>query len=373
MRSLPLGQGMTGACDTRGTAPAEPIGSLPRSPSRTRPERRRGLVAASHNPARPSNRRLPRSGPLPCAPSSRRLAAVERLPLPRRALRDVLVLAALATLATALVSWSSSAGGTTTAPPWRPAGTRRRGTRCWAHPGTGGLAFGIAGSALMLVMQAYSVRKKWKRLGRLGKLPHWLEFHIFCGVLGPVLITFHTSFKFNGIVSVAYWSMVLVVASGFVGRYLYVRIPKTIRGTEVTLEEVGERSRELRSAASCTTSLPPALVRGRGASRPASCRPGRRRPTWRGIVFGELTLRCGLRSRRSAVRAPGRCAPEVLHTALSTVRRARRAAPPHRLPQADQEAVRPLARLPPPLAYLMLVIVTLHVATAVYFGYALAR
>ena len=62
----------------------------------------------------------------------------------------------------------------------------------------------------------------------------WLEVHIFCGIVGPVLVTFHTSFKFNGIVSVAYWSMVAVVLSGFVGRYLYVRIPRSLRGIELT-------------------------------------------------------------------------------------------------------------------------------------------
>ena len=39
--------------------------------------------------------------------------------------------------------------------------------------------------------------------------------HLFCGVVGPVLVTFHTSFKFNGLVSVAYWSMVIVMLSGF--------------------------------------------------------------------------------------------------------------------------------------------------------------
>ena len=60
----------------------------------------------------------------------------------------------------------------------------------------------------------------------VGSMPLWLEVHIFCGIVGPVLVTFHTSFKFNGIISVAYWSMMAVMLSGFVGRYLYVRIPK---------------------------------------------------------------------------------------------------------------------------------------------------
>jgi hypothetical protein len=56
-----------------------------------------------------------------------------------------------------------------------------------------------------------------------------------------MLVTFHTAFKFNGIVSVAYWSMMLVMLSGFVGRYWYVRIPKTIRGVELTRDEIETR------------------------------------------------------------------------------------------------------------------------------------
>jgi uncharacterized membrane protein SirB2 len=93
-----------------------------------------------------------------------------------------------------------------------------------------GNLLGVAGVSLMVVMHVYTLRKKARWMSRLGSPTIWLEFHIFCGVLGPVLITLHTSFKFNGLISVAYWSMVIVVLSGFVGRYLYVRIPRSIRG-----------------------------------------------------------------------------------------------------------------------------------------------
>ena len=78
--------------------------------------------------------------------------------------------------------------------------------------GTGGHGFGILGSLSMLFgVFMYMARKRLRSLARLGHLKYWLEFHIFCGVFGPILISLHTSFKFNGLVSVAYWSMVLVV------------------------------------------------------------------------------------------------------------------------------------------------------------------
>ena len=94
--------------------------------------------------------------------------------------------------------------------------------------GQAGIAFGIVGLGLIGVTLIYAIRKKLRPKAG-GRLKIWLEVHIFCGIVGPALITLHTSFKFNGLISVAYWSMVVVVLSGFVGRYLYVRIPKTLR------------------------------------------------------------------------------------------------------------------------------------------------
>lgn len=111
--------------------------------------------------------------------------------------------------------------------------------------GTGGHFLGVAGTLFLFSTLAYVARRRMKLLAGSAPVARWLEIHIFCGVFGPILVTLHTSFKFNGLVSVAYWSMVLVVLSGFVGRYLYVRIPKTIRGEELTLAELDERVEEM--------------------------------------------------------------------------------------------------------------------------------
>lgn len=95
--------------------------------------------------------------------------------------------------------------------------------------GTIGLPLGIAGMTAMALTLPYAARKRWRPLARVGPTSRWLEFHILVGIVGPVLITLHTSFKFNGIISVGYWLMMTVWASGFVGRYLYVRIAKAER------------------------------------------------------------------------------------------------------------------------------------------------
>jgi hypothetical protein len=106
--------------------------------------------------------------------------------------------------------------------------------------GSIGNALGIVGAVLLLLMYLYPLRKKWKWLSRKGKTKHWLDYHILMGLAGPVLITFHSSFKLRGVAGFAYFSMIAVVVSGIVGRYLYSRIPRKLDAVEMSVEEAGE-------------------------------------------------------------------------------------------------------------------------------------
>jgi len=105
--------------------------------------------------------------------------------------------------------------------------------------GTIGHGIGIAGSLFMIVgIASYMARKRYRYFSRLGLLKHWLEFHIFLCTLGPLLILFHTSYKFGGLVAVSFWSMVAVFLSGIIGRFIYIRIPRNIEGHELSLNEI---------------------------------------------------------------------------------------------------------------------------------------
>jgi hypothetical protein len=105
--------------------------------------------------------------------------------------------------------------------------------------GTLGHAFGIAGSLFMIIgMASYMARKRYRFLSRMGLLKHWLEFHIFLCTLGPILVLFHTSYKFGGLVAISFWSMVAVFTSGIIGRFIYIQIPRTVDGRELSNNEV---------------------------------------------------------------------------------------------------------------------------------------
>lgn len=105
--------------------------------------------------------------------------------------------------------------------------------------GTIGHGLGIIGSLLMIIgVTSYMARKRYRFLLRLGLLKHWLEFHIFLCTLGPLLVLSHTTFKFGGIVAISFWSMVAVFLSGIIGRFIYIQIPRSIEGRELSLNEI---------------------------------------------------------------------------------------------------------------------------------------
>jgi hypothetical protein len=99
-------------------------------------------------------------------------------------------------------------------------------------------SFAVIGSTMLLFLLSYSLRKRMTVLQNRGSLRSWLNVHIFLGTSGPLFIILHSTFKLNGLVAVSFWSMVIVAVSGIIGRYLYVQIPRSQDGHALTLEEI---------------------------------------------------------------------------------------------------------------------------------------
>ena len=96
-----------------------------------------------------------------------------------------------------------------------------------------GHSIGILGFLMMLMTETlYSLRKR-SRSARWGRMSGWLDFHIFTGIVGPYMVLLHSSWKFNGLAGVVTLMMVIVVASGFIGRYIYTAVPRTADGVEL--------------------------------------------------------------------------------------------------------------------------------------------
>ncbi len=94
---------------------------------------------------------------------------------------------------------------------------------------------GLVGGLLLLSQFLYSLRKHHPRLRHLGNLKTWFTAHVAVGLIAPLVILVHSRFdiqSLNG--GVAFYTMLVVVASGFVGRYLLAK---------VNFDFVGERLR----------------------------------------------------------------------------------------------------------------------------------
>jgi hypothetical protein len=96
-----------------------------------------------------------------------------------------------------------------------------------------GHSIGIIGFIFMLMTETlYSLRKR-SRSVRWGRMSTWLQMHIFMGLVGPYMVLLHTSWKFNGLAGVTTLLTLIIVLSGFVGRYIFTRIPRTLDGLEI--------------------------------------------------------------------------------------------------------------------------------------------
>jgi hypothetical protein len=101
-----------------------------------------------------------------------------------------------------------------------------------------GHGMGILGFILMVLTETLYTWRKHRRSARWGAMATWLRFHVFTGLVGPYLVLLHTSWKFNGVAGVLMLLLVLVVLSGFVGRYIYTAVPRTADGAELLEGEI---------------------------------------------------------------------------------------------------------------------------------------
>jgi hypothetical protein len=107
-------------------------------------------------------------------------------------------------------------------------------------PGKGfGYLLGLTGGSMMLGLLMYPMRKRYRFMQEWGALKHWFRFHMVGGALGPLLVLFHSTFKvgsFNAAVALS--CMLLVVASGLVGRFIYRKIHHGLYGSHANLKEL---------------------------------------------------------------------------------------------------------------------------------------
>ncbi len=147
-----------------------------------------------------------------------------------------------------------------------------------------GHSLGILGFIMMLMTEVlYSLRKRYQ-FARWGKMESWLSFHIFTGLVGPYLVLLHTSWKFNGLAGILTLMTLIIVLSGFVGRYFYTAIPRSVDGAEVELEQLRQLAEENQHRLAALQQSRPEIYRQVEGLFSANSRRGRFRIGWKRLV-----------------------------------------------------------------------------------------
>ena len=174
-----------------------------------------------------------------------------------------------------------------------------------------GYNLGLVGGVLMLLLLPYALRKRLRSLRQVGTMRGWFLFHIAAGLLGPLLVLFHTTFRigsFNGGVALA--STLLVTCSGLVGRFFYRKVHRGLSGSRANLAEFEAALLRQVEVLQAHADLVPAVIvevrRYVGAA--TAMPPTRRHGAARFLTLGTHRLLASRRVRSAVRAARGRAA-----------------------------------------------------------------
>jgi hypothetical protein len=243
----------------------------------------------------------------------------------------------------------------------------------WLKPaGYIGQSAGLLAIAIFVFLWLYPIRKKFRSLAWTGSIARWLDVHVLAALALPLLVAIHASWRFDGLIGLGFWAMMVVWASGVVGRYLYSRIPRSKAGVELTLEQIGARRQQLLEQIATSTGLAGqeierALDTGPGpAGRPGIIR------TLLCMVSDDLARRRAARRFRRLYRRSGprrrRHDRQVLTWVLRLAKREMALTQQGRMLDATHGLFRWWHVLHRPVAVAALLAVMVHVAVVVALG-----
>lgn len=200
-----------------------------------------------------------------------------------------------------------------------------------------GFYLGVVGSVMMLLMLAYPLRKHVGFMQRWGSLKNWFRLHMIMGIVGPTLVLFHSTFHLRSAnATIALFSMLGVVISGIIGRFVYTKIHYGLYGRRATLGKVREELSGLSNEAKSRLHFAPRVEQWLQSFERDSMQLDRTfashlfSPLTIGLKRSVLALRCArelrkiLKTERHPEFRGG--APEAIHLASSYLRECERVA-----------------------------------------------
>lgn len=102
-----------------------------------------------------------------------------------------------------------------------------------------GYWIGVVGGSALLVQLAYPLRKRVRFMRAFGSTSKWFRLHMVLGIAGPLLILYHCNYSLGSPNSnVALIAMLIVAASGIIGRYFYGKVHNGLYGAHSNLQDL---------------------------------------------------------------------------------------------------------------------------------------
>lgn len=221
-----------------------------------------------------------------------------------------------------------------------------------------GSSYGWMAAMLVVLNLSYLVRR---RFGGLGSMRVWLDLHVFTGLTATSLVAFHSAFQLRTpIATVSAASLVLVVLTGLIGRFLYALAPTSGRERlRVALDAIAAAQPETPDARDTYADAIGAIPGPEVPANASLLRSVLAIPRWRtASARRRSTIARLLPPRRERTRELARAAKELATAAAAEARASGTA--------ALLRSWRGLHRF---FALLMLAAVLLHAGVAWYYGY----
>jgi len=123
-----------------------------------------------------------------------------------------------------------------------------------------GYWLGILGSVLMALLLLYPVRKRVKAFRNAFPVRYWFRIHMIFGIVGPLLVIFHSNFQLGSLNSrIALFCTIIVASSGILGRYIYAQLHYGLYGRRADLVSLRNDISGLRGSGSGIGKLIPSI------------------------------------------------------------------------------------------------------------------
>jgi len=244
----------------------------------------------------------------------------------------------------------------------------RHPMQAWFRPsGYVGQSAGILTFAGFLFMWLFPLRKRMRKAAWAGPVPRWLDVHIGVGLMLPLIGAIHAGFRVGGVIGLGYIAMLIVCASGIVGRYLYVRIPRSRSGVELGLGEVAAQQRALIGELSEASGI--SVIELQDILQVKSAPPQSGGAAFVQMARDDLARGRAIRRLRARMRASGgHVEAERLHNIMTLARRQMSLAQQARLLNVTQSIFRHWHAAHLPVAITAVIAVTIHVVVVVAMG-----